>query len=457
MTVMRNRSLRKRHGDIPVRVKRPGKTRWTRGHAIWVSDVFAWRGSPAAWSEDIVQVTGVTLRSPGDEERHKLRRLGDDVQIAALSNIDGEPVEVATGPEERTALVGPFVAARTEGVHDECTVQTLTCEGDEEQMTVKTDVRQMKLKTGMDPTSRFNIKDTRGLRFHGMGAFVGTGRTQRAHVYTAAAIPVDPEAYKKIDPEKLAHELGVDMCAVNSGRFWMMDEITLTGGEVQDFHGVEMRWAGDMTGAEMISKFQTAYLPCLIYRNTNWTFYAGKPVYLLRDPEGSTWVLQEFTQDVDPSLEADNLEVLGEQVQGAAGRLDVRDQGARREPLAGHVSRRRLGRDHPRRAPLHLPGLRLRRRHQCELHPVTEEETMTTATHTGRPIVEQRQTSLELYVTAKEAYDMWQADPEGVKVLDVRTPEEWVFTGHAPMATNIPFALHGVRVGRGEAGVLMVS
>jgi len=35
---------------------------------------------------------------------------------------------------------------------------------------------------------------------------------------------------------------------------------------------------------------------------------------------------------------------------------------------------------------------------------------------------------------------MWQADPEGVKILDVRTPEEWVFTGHPPMAVNIPFA-----------------
>ena len=69
-----------------------------------------------------------------------------------------------------------------------------------------------------------SFKNTRGLPFHGMGAFVGTGRTQRAHVYTAASIPVDPEAYKKIDPKKLAVELEVDMCAVNSGRFWMMDE-----------------------------------------------------------------------------------------------------------------------------------------------------------------------------------------------------------------------------------------
>jgi hypothetical protein len=102
--------LRKRHGDIPVRVKRPGKTRWTRGHVIWVSDVFAWRGSPAAWSEDIVQVTGMRWRSPDEKERHKLRRLGDGVQIATLSSPGGDPLEVATWPEDHTALVAPFLA-----------------------------------------------------------------------------------------------------------------------------------------------------------------------------------------------------------------------------------------------------------------------------------------------------------------------------------------------------------
>jgi hypothetical protein len=108
MTVLRNRRLRKRHGDIPVRVRRPGKKRWIRGHAIWVSDVFTWRGSPAAWSEDIVHVNGVTLRSAGDEEQHKLRRLGPGVQIAMLSSGDGEPLEVVSGAEGRTALAGPF-------------------------------------------------------------------------------------------------------------------------------------------------------------------------------------------------------------------------------------------------------------------------------------------------------------------------------------------------------------
>ena len=73
-----------------------------------------------------------------------------------------------------------------------------------------------------------------------------------------------------------------------------------------------MRWAGDMTGAEMMAQFKSPYSPSLIYRNTNWVWHAGKPVYLLREPEGAAvWVLQEFTQEVDPTLEADNLDQLG--------------------------------------------------------------------------------------------------------------------------------------------------
>ena len=45
-------------------------------------------------------MTGVTLRSPSDEEQHKLRRLGEGVQIATLSSADGELLEVATEPRE---------------------------------------------------------------------------------------------------------------------------------------------------------------------------------------------------------------------------------------------------------------------------------------------------------------------------------------------------------------------
>lgn len=106
--VFRNRTLRRRHGNLPVRVRRPDQTRWTRGHAIWISDVFAWRGSPAAWSEDLMHVSDAALRTPDRAERKKLHRLADEPAIATLVDAKGTTLEVAVPPEQRSAVLGPF-------------------------------------------------------------------------------------------------------------------------------------------------------------------------------------------------------------------------------------------------------------------------------------------------------------------------------------------------------------
>ena len=52
----------------------------------------------------------------------------------------------------------------------------------------------------------------------------------------------------------------------------------------------------------------------------------------------------------------------------------------------------------------------------------------------------EKQTTLGLYITAAQAYEKWKAAPDTVKVIDVRTPEEYAFVGHAEMAWNIPVA-----------------
>jgi len=52
----------------------------------------------------------------------------------------------------------------------------------------------------------------------------------------------------------------------------------------------------------------------------------------------------------------------------------------------------------------------------------------------------EKQTVLGLYVTAKEAFEMWKAAPGKVKILDVRTPEEYLYVGHPAMAWKIPVA-----------------
>ena len=60
------------------------------------------------------------------------------------------------------------------------------------------------------------------------------------------------------------------------------------------------------------------------------------------------------------------------------------------------------------------------------------------AHQSSHQLPEIKQTSLGLYVTSQEAYAMWKGKPESIHVIDVRTPEEYVFVGHPEMAVNIP-------------------
>ena len=106
----------------------------------------------------------------------------------------------------------------------------------------------MKLRIGMHGDRRVT-KNTRGRPFCGLGAFVGTGPTARAHVYTAANLDeITLDSHKKMDPVRLAKQFEVDMCAVNGGRYWLMDETDIQGGDVVNFDGVNLLYGGEMTG-----------------------------------------------------------------------------------------------------------------------------------------------------------------------------------------------------------------
>jgi len=106
--VLRNRGLRRRPGNVPVRVLRGGRTRWTRGHGVWVSDVFAWRGSPAAWREELAHVVTASPRPADPTERRRLRRLGDNPAVAVLLTDEGRSIVVAAARERQVGLLGPF-------------------------------------------------------------------------------------------------------------------------------------------------------------------------------------------------------------------------------------------------------------------------------------------------------------------------------------------------------------
>lgn len=56
------------------------------------------------------------------------------------------------------------------------------------------------------------------------------------------------------------------------------------------------------------------------------------------------------------------------------------------------------------------------------------------------PLPAEKQTTIGLYLTAQQAFEKWQSAPDKVTALDVRTPEEYLFIGHAEMAWNVPLA-----------------
>jgi hypothetical protein len=113
LLVRHNSLLRKRPGNVPVRVKPPGKDRWMPGHAVWVHDVLAFRSSPAGWNELLVWVNGAVAREPTAEVAKKLRRLGDDKVVATLSVAGGGAIEIAARAEHREALLGPYANTET--------------------------------------------------------------------------------------------------------------------------------------------------------------------------------------------------------------------------------------------------------------------------------------------------------------------------------------------------------
>ncbi len=90
------------------------------------------------------------------------------------------------------------------------------------------------------------------------------------------------------------------------------------------------------------------------------------------------------------------------------------------------------------------------------LEPDAEKPASVAA---DRQLPKGKQTTLGLYVTAAQAYEKWKAAPDKVKIIDVRTPEEYAFIGHPEMAWDIPlaFVTYQRKDGKTEYGPKMNS
>ncbi|OMC53009.1 hypothetical protein A5745_23225 [Mycobacterium sp. IS-2888] len=132
------------------------------------------------------------------------------------------------------------------------------------------------------------------------------------------------ELWSKLDAQAIAAENGAAAALLNGPRYWLMNAIEKEQQGPQErktFGGIEMIKQATVA---MSSMNPAPYSANEVSRNTVFVFDAGAEVYELVDPDGRRWVMQTWSQVVDPNLSRADLP-------GLAGRLNLPD-GWRYEP-----------------------------------------------------------------------------------------------------------------------------
>jgi hypothetical protein len=132
------------------------------------------------------------------------------------------------------------------------------------------------------------------------------------------------ELWDKLDATAIAAENGAVAALLNGPRYWLMSGIGKRGRddlEHKSFGGLEMIRQATV---KLSSMNPAPYQPNRVNRKALFTFDAGREIYELVDPDGRRWVMQTWSQTVDPDLSLADLP-------GLASRLSLPD-GWRYEP-----------------------------------------------------------------------------------------------------------------------------
>ena len=139
----------------------------------------------------------------------------------------------------------------------------------------------------------------------------------QATVYNTFPLNECPaDEWSRLDADALATEHGAVAALLNGPRHWLMDTIEKDMGadrHIVTFGGLQMYRQATV----LLSSMNPApYVANTVTRNAVFVFDAGLPVFELIDPDGRTWVMQTWSQVVDPDLGYQELP-------GLAGRLHL--------------------------------------------------------------------------------------------------------------------------------------
>ena len=137
----------------------------------------------------------------------------------------------------------------------------------------------------------------------------------QATVYNTFPLNDCPDdLWSRLDADTLARQHDAVAALLNGPRYWLMDAIEKDMGadrEIATFGGLDMYRQAVVT---LSSMNPAPYVANTVARHAVFVFDAGQPVFELLDPEGGQWVMQTWSQIVDPALGYDDLPHLADRL-----------------------------------------------------------------------------------------------------------------------------------------------
>jgi hypothetical protein len=127
------------------------------------------------------------------------------------------------------------------------------------------------------------------------------------------------ELWDKLDAKAIAAENRAVAALLNGPRYWLMSGIGKRDRddlEHKSFGGLEMIRQATV---KLASMNPAPYQPNRVDRKALFTFDAGREIYVLIDPDGQHWVMQTWSQTVDPTLSLVDLAGLASRLSLPAG------------------------------------------------------------------------------------------------------------------------------------------
>jgi hypothetical protein len=120
------------------------------------------------------------------------------------------------------------------------------------------------------------------------------------------------DEWEALNPENIAQENNALYALLNGPRYWTMDFIysTNSSDQFKNFGGILMKQQATIS-PPLIS---LSYVPKTINRNATFTYNIGTIIYELIDPTNQRWIMQSYSQQIDPNLTIRDLNTLGQKL-----------------------------------------------------------------------------------------------------------------------------------------------